>query len=48
MAICNGARECGAQSNALNLILEVIFVPIFTYDDLMMSQNHPQHNTHEI
>jgi hypothetical protein len=38
-----GACQCGSQSNAVNLILKVIFVPIFTYDDLVMTRNHPQH-----
>jgi hypothetical protein len=38
-----GARQCGAQSNAVNLILKVSLVPIFTYDKLESVQQQPQH-----
>jgi hypothetical protein len=40
-----GASECGAWSNAVNLFLKLFFVPVFTYDGLVMSREQPQHTT---
>jgi hypothetical protein len=37
-----GARQCGAQSNTFNLSLRLVYVPMFTYDGLVTSRNHPQ------
>jgi hypothetical protein len=43
-----GASVCGSKSNAVNIILRLflfIFVPHFTYDELVTSRVHPQqHN----
>jgi hypothetical protein len=40
-----GASQCGAQSKAVNPFLSLFFVPIFTYDGLVTSQEQPQHTT---
>jgi hypothetical protein len=37
------ASQCGAQNNAHNLFLKVIFIPSLTYDELMTLREWPQH-----
>ncbi len=42
------ARQCGTKSNAVNIILKLFSYHFFTYDELVESQDHPQHTTNPI
>jgi hypothetical protein len=37
-----GARQCGAQSNGVNILLKVILYHFFTYEELESVQQQPQ------
>ncbi len=41
-----GSRQCGALSNAINLILRLFLYHFFTYVELVTAQVHPQQHKH--